>query len=103
VGFCFDVTDPALPECSTQGVGTFELKKVLPESAAMDTLANAIVASLPLSSAACAFSDGVEVPLGAKRSGAPKPGKGLIKIKATSADARPKTDSDTVRLRCLPE
>jgi hypothetical protein len=103
VGLCLAVSDPALPECSTEGVATFELKKVIPESAAMDTLASAIVASLPMSSATCAFSDGVEVPLGTTRSGAPKAGKGLIKIAATSADAPPITDSDTVRLRCLPE
>jgi hypothetical protein len=103
VGFCLDVSDPSLPECDTEGVAAFELKKAIPDSAAVSAAADAIVASLPIGSATCVFSDGVEVPLGANRRGAPKLGKGLIKIKAKSADARPKTDTDALQLRCLPE
>jgi hypothetical protein len=103
VGFCLDVSDPELPACGTEGVSGFELKKVVPGSAALSEVAEAIVASLPIGSATCAFSDGLEVPLGTDRRGAPKAGKGLIKIKAKSADARPKTDTDALKLRCLPE
>ncbi len=102
IGFCLDVTDPSLPDCDPAGVAGFEVKKVKPASAAIETVAAAIAGALPVASATCAFSDGVEVPVKVGRRGALKPGKGLVKVKATSADAKPSQDTDTVRLLCLP-
>jgi hypothetical protein len=102
VGFCLNVDDPALPDCSSAGLASFELKRSSPPSSALETVAAAIQAQLPLSESTCFFSDGITVPV--KNAGTPKEkaGKGLVKTKAASTDAKALKDSDTFKLVCEP-
>lgn len=102
VGFCLNVDDPALPDCSSSGVASFELKRSSPPSSALETVAAAIQAQLPLTESTCFFSDGITVSV--KNAGTPKEkaGKGLVKTKAASTDAKALKDSDTFKLVCEP-
>ncbi len=102
LGFCLAVDDARLAACSAAGVASFALKKVKPLSAEVTAAAAAVAGLLPLASPACVFSDGIRVPLKITASGKKKPGKGLVKIKVASADAKPLKDIDKAKLVCLP-
>jgi len=102
VGFCVKVEDPNLPECAPSGLATFELKTSKPESPSLVAAAAALQAAAPLASSTCAFSDGVAVPLKITGSGTKRRGKGVVKVKATSDDAKPIKDADAVKLVCEP-
>jgi hypothetical protein len=99
VGFCLNIADPNLTDCSTGSNVTEIAISAKPDSAAITTAAAQIGAALPLSGPSCFFSDGVRIPV--KIAGATKKdGKGKLKVKATAADGR--KDSDTYKLVCHP-
>ena len=99
VGFCFNVADPALGECSAIDDITELRLTAKPASAALTTAAAALAAGLPLSGTSCAFSDGYALPVKITPAGK-KDGKASIKVQAITTDGR--KDSDTVKLVCKP-
>lgn len=99
VGFCVGVDDERLPDCSAAGLSSFSVK-TRPGSGWFQSTVSAIGADLPLSSAACYFSDGVTVPLKVRASGK-RPGKTKLKVKAADNSERARKDRDSVKLICL--
>jgi hypothetical protein len=102
VGFCVNVPDPTFVDCTPSDVAIFELKKAKPESATITATAAAVQAAAPVSAATCFFSDGFEVPLKIAKNGAKKAGKGKLKLKATTGDAKARKDGDAVKFVCRP-
>lgn len=100
LGFCFNVTDPALADCATDSNLTELSISAKPVSAAIAGAAAQAIASLPLAGGSCVFSDGLYVPVKVTGSGAKKEGKAKVKVKAAVADGR--KDTDTVKLVCQP-
>jgi hypothetical protein len=100
VGFCFNVTDPGLGDCSTASAVSEVSLSAKPASAAIAAVAAQVAGALPLSAASCFFSDGLYVPVTVTGSGAKKDGKAKLKVKASAADGR--KDSDTFKLICQP-
>ena len=99
IGFCFNVADPDLPECSdADDVIAVELS-ANPPSAAITATAAAAAGALPVSGSTCLFSDGYALPVKPSPSG-PKEGKATVKVKTTTADGR--KDSDVAKLVCQP-
>jgi len=99
VGFCFNVTDPALPDCSTASPVVNVSLASTPTSVAVQTAAAAVGNALPLTGPSCFFSDGLIVPVKVTSSGK-KAGKGKVKVAAQTEDGR--KDSDTFKLVCQP-
>jgi hypothetical protein len=100
VGFCFNVTDPALSDCDTGSPLSALTVSAKPASAAIAATVAQISAALPLAGASCFFSDGVYVPVRITGSGSRKDGKAKLKVKAEAADGR--KDTDVVKLVCTP-
>lgn len=102
LGLCLNVGDPALADCAPTAVASVELLSARPASAAVTDLVARTSALLPTPDATCVFSDGVVVPVRTLASGATRPGKATIKLRATTDDARPLRDGDVIRLLCQP-
>jgi hypothetical protein len=100
VGFCFNVSDPALAACTTSSPVVAASSSSGPASVAIQTAAAAVAGALPLDGPSCFFSDGLLVAVKTTGSGTKKPGKGKVQIKAETADGR--KDSDTFKLICQP-
>ena len=98
VGFCFDVSDPNLSQC-TAGNITDVTVTAKPASSAIAQTAGAIASALPISGSTCLFSDGVTVPVQVAGS-VKKPGKAQVKVQTASDDGR--KDTDVVKLVCQP-
>jgi hypothetical protein len=99
IGFCFNVADPDLPECSDADDVTEVELSANPPSAAVTASAAAVAAALPVSGSTCLFSDGYALPVKQSPSGA-KDGKATVKLKTTTADGR--KDTDVAKLVCKP-
>ncbi|MBI5504554.1 MAG: hypothetical protein HY899_07115, partial [Deltaproteobacteria bacterium] len=102
LGFCLGVVDARFPTCTASPVDAFELLAARPASAALTAAAAEVQASAPLGVPACFFSDGITVPLRITASAARKPGRGVVKVRATAGAPAPRRDSDVVRLVCQP-
>ncbi len=102
LGVCLGVGDGRLPDCGASGIGAFELRKAKPASAAWSALVGEVQGALPLPASSCFFSDGVSVPVATTRRGKIKPGKAVIKIRAATDEAKPRKDTDKIKLVCLP-
>ena len=100
VGFCFNVTDPALSGCDTGSNLSALRVSAKPASAAVAAAVAQASAALPLAGPSCFFSDGVYVPVTITGSGSKKDGKAKLKVKAETADGR--KDTDIVKLVCKP-
>lgn len=99
VGFCLNVSDPDLSNCSTASpVNSFGIA-TKPFSAAVVTTGAAIQAALPVAGPACFYSDGIVIPVKISPAGK-RAGKGKIKVTASAADGR--KDADTVSVVCEP-
>ncbi len=98
VGFCFDVSDPNLSQC-TAGNITDVTVTAKPASPTIAQTAGAIASALPISGSTCLFSDGVTVPVLVAGS-VKKPGKAQVKVQTASDDGR--KDTDVVKLVCQP-
>jgi len=102
LGFCVNVADEPPAECTASGLAAFELAKSKPESVEVAAAAAELQAAAPLAEPTCVFSDGMRVPVKIASSGKKKAGKAVVKIKATSTDAKPVKDVDTLKLVCVP-
>lgn len=100
IGFCFNVADPNLPGCDTGNAVTALRVRTSPFSGNVADTAAALGALLPLSGSTCSFTDGVVVPVKITGSGAKKPGKGKVQVRAAT-DAGQK-DTDNLKLICQP-
>ncbi len=99
VDVCLRNADPALPTCTPADVGEVAVTAPGgdPDLAAMHAAA---VGLLPATTTACTTGQGVTVPLkGPTGLGAWKRGTKSVKVKARTATA---TDSDTLKLTCVP-
>ncbi|MEO8602166.1 MAG: hypothetical protein ABI629_06290, partial [bacterium] len=99
IGFCFNVADPTLSQCSAIDSVTALSLSAKPASAALTSAIKGVQSGLPLSGSHCAFSDGYAVPVKATPAGL-KDGKASIKVQTTTADGR--KDTDTLKLVCKP-
>jgi hypothetical protein len=99
VGLCLNVADARLPTCTPSGVTSVQLLAAVPAS---ESLAEMVSSIVPSAQAACAFSDGYRVPVRETGSGALRPGKGRIKVRAVTGGLTPKKDTDAVRFVCQP-
>ncbi len=102
LGVCLGVGDDRLPDCGASGIDAFEVRKAKPASGAWSALVAEVQAKLPVSASSCFFSDGVTVPLTTTRRGKIKAGKAVIKIRAVTDEAKPRKDTDKIKLMCLP-
>ncbi|MEO8603150.1 MAG: hypothetical protein ABI629_11295 [bacterium] len=97
IGFCINVADPALTECSTADSVTALTLAAKPASAALTNAVATLATGLPLSGSHCAFSDGYALPVKITPAGK-KDGKASVKVQATTGDGR--KDTDTLKLVC---
>jgi hypothetical protein len=102
LGLCLNVNDPALADCTPTAIASVELLGAKPESAAVTDLVTRASSLLPTSDSTCVFSNGVVVPVRTLASGATRPGKQTVKLRATTDDAHPVRDGDVIRLVCRP-
>jgi hypothetical protein len=100
IGFCLNVSDPDLGDCSTASNVTAVSISAKPASTAITAAAARVASSVPLAGPSCFFSDGLYVPVTVTGSGTKKDGKAKVKVKAETADGR--KDSDTFKLVCHP-
>ncbi len=100
VGFCFNIDDPAFPDCDDSADVTEVSVKAKPFSPALQNTVDVMAASLPVGGPSCFFSDGYVVPVKITGSGAKKDGKAKLTIKSWTSDNR--KDSDNVKLVCQP-
>jgi hypothetical protein len=98
VGFCFNVSDPNLSECTSGNITAVSIT-AKPASAAIAHTASAIAGALPIAASTCSFSDGVTVPVQIAASGK-KAGNAKLKVQTTTDDGR--KDTDVVKLVCQP-
>jgi hypothetical protein len=100
IGFCFNVSDPNFPTCSTGSNITAVAVTATPPSAAVANAASRVGVALPLSGSTCVFSDGHYVPLKIKKNGSKANGKATVRVVTSAADNR--KDTDTYTLVCKP-
>jgi hypothetical protein len=100
LGFCLNVADPDLADCSTASAINSVTIAAKPASAALATAGAQIGSGLPLSGTTCAFSDGYYVPLKLTGAGDKKDGKAKVKVTTVAADGR--KDSDSYKFVCHP-
>ncbi|MGD9763764.1 MAG: hypothetical protein AB7V27_08635 [Candidatus Binatia bacterium] len=99
VGFCFNVEDPAFPECATGEDITAVRVSSQPRHPALEAAAAAIGAALPIRDTTCVFSDGQTVPVSITKRGK-RNGQALVTVRSETVGGR--RDSDVVRLICQP-
>lgn len=102
LGLCLNVDDERLAGCAASSVASVEVLAAKPASASLDALLASIEAAAPVAESTCFFSDGVRVPVRTLSNGQVRAGKGVLKLRATTTDARPLRDTDVVRLVCEP-
>ena len=100
VGFCLSIDAARLADCTPAGVSAFSVKS-RPGTGWFEETVTRVAADLPLTSAACYFSDGLTVPLKVKAAGK-RPGKARLKVKAADNGDRRRKDRDSVKFMCLP-
>jgi polyvinyl alcohol dehydrogenase (cytochrome) len=99
VDVCLRNDDPALPACTPADVTSVSVSGTLrdPELAALQSALSTLV---PATSNVCTSGRTLTVPLkGPDAHGVFKPGKKKVSLKAATAAG---TDSDTLKLRCMP-
>jgi hypothetical protein len=102
IGLCLNVDDERFAECDASSVASVEPLAVKPQSASIDALLASVAAAAPVTESTCFFSEGLRVPVRTLSNGRLRAGKGLLKLRATTTDARPLRDTDVVRLVCEP-
>jgi len=102
VGLCTNVNDARLASCDASGIASVQLLAAKPSSAAVEELVEAMQAAAPIGDSTCFFSDGMRVPLKVTKKGASRPGKGVLKVRAVTNDAKARKDTDVVKLECRP-
>jgi hypothetical protein len=103
LGLCFNVADPAMPDCTPTGIASVSLVREKPEGAGAASLVSDAAAAVPIEDATCVYGSGVRVAL---REGS-DPGeyrraKGRVQIRATTTGSPSTTDTDIVKLVCEP-
>src|SRR5690606_22562580 len=85
-----------LAECTAQPVSAVTVASRVADTAALQSAVDAL---LPAAAPVCTSGQSVRVPLRITGSGAQRPVRAAVTIRATTAAG---DDSDTLRLRCLP-
>jgi hypothetical protein len=102
IGVCLNVVDSRFSDCASADVAALTVKKSKPVSMEMAALAAAVQTDAPLVNERCYFSDGMRVPVKVTRKGARKDGKGMLKLQVVGSGTRPVTDTDSLKMVCLP-